>query len=48
MGVPSRPVASECTVCLDCLASCPQTGYGFRLHLKPAARLSMVAKLVPA
>jgi len=31
-----QPIASECTVCLDCLAGCPQTGYGFGLHLRPA------------
>lgn len=30
-------VASECTVCLDCLASCPQSGYGFRWYRRPAA-----------
>lgn len=27
-----QPIASECTVCLDCLADCPQTGYGFRFY----------------
>lgn len=29
-------IASECTVCLDCMAGCPQSGYGFALHRKPA------------
>ena len=26
---------AECTVCLDCLAVCPQGGVGFRLHRRP-------------
>ncbi|MBU0702389.1 MAG: 4Fe-4S binding protein, partial [Chloroflexi bacterium] len=26
---------AECTVCLDCLAVCPQGGAGFRLHRRP-------------
>jgi MauM/NapG family ferredoxin protein len=30
-------VPAECTVCLDCLASCPEQGIGFRLHKRPAA-----------
>lgn len=29
-------VPAECTVCLDCLAACPETGIGFRLHWRPA------------
>jgi MauM/NapG family ferredoxin protein len=29
-------IASECTVCLDCMAACPQSGYGFALHRTPA------------
>jgi len=29
-------IASECTVCLDCMAGCPQSGYGFALHGRPA------------
>ena len=29
-------IASECTVCLDCLASCPQSGYSFQWHGRPA------------
>lgn len=33
-----QPIASECTVCLDCLAGCPQTGYGFALYLRPSWR----------
>ncbi len=28
-------VPSECTVCLDCLATCPQEGAGFRWHWRP-------------
>ncbi|MGD1995071.1 MAG: 4Fe-4S binding protein [Anaerolineae bacterium] len=28
-------VPSECTVCLDCLAGCPQQGAGFRWHWRP-------------
>ncbi len=30
-------VPSECTVCLDCLAVCPETGIGFRRHWRPAS-----------
>ncbi len=26
---------SECTVCLDCLAACSESGIGFRLHRRP-------------
>jgi MauM/NapG family ferredoxin protein len=29
-------VPSECTVCLDCLAVCPETGMGFNLGWRPA------------
>ena len=29
-------IAGECTVCLDCMAGCPQSGYGFALHTRPA------------
>ncbi len=29
-------VPSECTVCLDCLAACPESGVGFRFHWRPA------------
>jgi MauM/NapG family ferredoxin protein len=29
-------VPAECTVCLDCLAACPESGIGFRLHRRPA------------
>jgi MauM/NapG family ferredoxin protein len=29
-------VPSECTVCLDCLAACPEGGVGFRLQRRPA------------
>jgi polyferredoxin len=29
-------IASECTVCLDCMAGCPQSGYGLSLHRRPA------------
>ena len=29
-------VPAECTVCLDCLAACPEGGVGFRLHRRPA------------
>ena len=28
-------VPSECTVCLDCLATCPEGGAGFRRHWRP-------------
>ncbi len=28
-------VPAECTVCLDCLAACPETGIGFRFHWRP-------------
>lgn len=27
---------AECTVCLDCLAACPQSAIAFRLHTRPA------------
>jgi MauM/NapG family ferredoxin protein len=27
---------AECTVCLDCLAACPESGIGFRPSLRPA------------
>jgi MauM/NapG family ferredoxin protein len=30
-------VPSECTVCLDCLAACPESGIGFALHWTPAS-----------
>jgi len=30
-------IPSECTVCLDCLAACPQGGIGFRFHRRPAS-----------
>jgi len=30
-------IPSECTVCLDCLAACPESGIGFRPSLRPAA-----------
>lgn len=33
-GYESDP--AECTVCLDCLAACPQSGIEFRAHLQPA------------
>ena len=33
-------IASECTVCLDCMAGCPQSGYGFAVHRRPATRES--------
>lgn len=29
-------VPSECTICLDCLAVCPESGVGFRLQGRPA------------
>ena len=29
-------IPSECTVCLDCLAACPESGIGFRFHQRPA------------
>lgn len=29
-------VPSECTICLDCLAACPESGVGFELRLRPA------------
>jgi polyferredoxin len=29
-------VAGECTVCLDCLAACPESGVGFRWHWRLA------------
>jgi ferredoxin len=29
-------VPAECTVCLDCLAICPESGIGFRFHRRPA------------
>jgi polyferredoxin/Pyruvate/2-oxoacid:ferredoxin oxidoreductase delta subunit len=29
-------VPSECTVCLDCLAACPESGIGFHFHWRPA------------
>ena len=28
-------VPAECTVCLDCLAACPESGIGFRFHWRP-------------
>jgi polyferredoxin len=28
-------IPSECTVCLDCLAACPESGIGFRFHRRP-------------
>jgi len=33
-GYESDP--AECTVCLDCLAACPQSGIEFKLHTRPA------------
>lgn len=33
-GYESDP--AECTVCLDCLAACPQSGIIFRAHARPA------------
>jgi MauM/NapG family ferredoxin protein len=30
-------ILSECTVCLDCLAACPETGVGFHWHWRPDA-----------
>jgi MauM/NapG family ferredoxin protein len=29
-------IPAECTVCLDCLAACPEGGIGFRWHWRPA------------
>jgi polyferredoxin/Pyruvate/2-oxoacid:ferredoxin oxidoreductase delta subunit len=29
-------VPAECTVCLDCLAACPESGVGFQFHYRPA------------
>jgi polyferredoxin/Pyruvate/2-oxoacid:ferredoxin oxidoreductase delta subunit len=29
-------VPSECTICLDCLAACHESGIGFRFHRRPA------------
>jgi MauM/NapG family ferredoxin protein len=29
-------VPAECTVCLDCLAACPESGVGFQVHYRPA------------
>jgi len=29
-------IPAECTVCLDCLAACSESGIGFRLHWRPA------------
>ncbi len=29
-------IPAECTICLDCLAVCPESGIGFRWHWRPA------------
>jgi MauM/NapG family ferredoxin protein len=31
-------VSSECIVCLDCLAACPEDGIGFEWHWRPASK----------
>ncbi len=52
-GYESDP--AECTVCLDCLAACPQSGIEFRAHLQPApaqpydpSRRQLLASIVGA
>jgi MauM/NapG family ferredoxin protein len=41
-------VPSECTVCLDCFAVCPESGVGFRVHWRPTMKKVSEAALVPA